>query len=337
MSNVTVHTDHYNTFQIINQMPFPVEVCDARGMTTMVNAAFLDTFEVPPAGRIISQLERSGLSALFKEVAGRKKSRVLDLTVDPGDLARSEPARKVGPVAFEITMFPVLSPHGEVTQVVTFWKDVTERREAEAGIKTSLQEKELLLKEVHHRVKNNLQVISSLLSLQGSSSREPEVRQMFEETRDRVRSMASIHEMLYRSADLARVDFSGYIRTLASQLFSSYNVGPERVQLHIAAEPVSLGINLGIPCGLLINELMANAIQHAFPDGRAGTITVSICETADHSIRLSVGDDGVGLPADVDVMRADSLGFQLVATLVSQLNASFEVHREKGTEFVIVF
>ena len=326
-----------HAFQIINQMPFPVEVCDARGNTTMVNAAFLNTFEVPPAGRITAQLEKHGLAATLKDVQAGKKGTIVTLAVDPGDLARSYSAWKPSGVLFETTIFPVFSPHGEVVQVVTLWNDVTEQRHAEARIKSSLQEKELLLKEIHHRVKNNLQVISSLLSLQGTLIKEPGAQRLFEETRDRVRSMASIHEMLYQSTDLARIDFSGYITNLASQLFSSYNVNPDRVRLQTDVEPVSLGINLGVPCGLLINELVTNALRHAFPGDRSGTIAVSMRETPDHSIRLSVRDDGIGLPADVDVENADSLGFQLVTTLAGQLSASLEVRREGGTEFVIVF
>ncbi len=324
------------TPQIINQMPFPVEVCDARGTTSMVNAAFLDTFEVPPAGRIIAQLQKLSLNSILEEVNEGKRSTVVDLMVEPGDLAPTYASRK-GPVVFETTIFPVLSPHGEVLQVVALWRDVTERRRAEARIKTSLQEKELLLKEIHHRVKNNLQVVCSLLSLQGDSAGEPRVRQLFEDTRNRVRSMASIHEMLYQSTDLARIDFSGYIGALASQLFSSCNISEERVRLEINVELVSLGIDLGIPCGLLINELMTNALMHAFPGDRTGAITVSLREMPDHSIRLSVRDDGIGLPSGLDVEHADSLGFQLVTTLVGQLNGTLEVRREHGTEFVILF
>ena len=323
-------------FQIINQMPFPMEVCDARGNTTMVILAFLDTFEVPPAGRIIAQLERAGMTAALKEAYAGQKSRV-DLRIDPGELARSYSARKAGAVLFETTIFPVLSPHGEVQHIVALWKDVTERKQAEARIKTSLQEKELLLKEIHHRVKNNLQVVCSLLSLQGSAIQDPGTRQLFEETRDRVRSMASIHEMLYQSADMARIDFSGYISNLASQLFSSHGVDPARVKLQVDVEPVSLGINLGIPCGLLINELVTNALKHAFPGDRAGTITVSMRETLDHSIRIAVRDNGIGIPSDLDVESADSLGFQLVTTLIGQLNGTLEVRREHGTEFIILF
>jgi two-component sensor histidine kinase len=245
--------------------------------------------------------------------------------------------RRAGTALFETTIFPVLSPHGEVQQIAVLWQDVTERKQAEARMKTSLQEKELLVKEIHHRVKNNLQVVCSLLSLQGSSIKEPETRRLFEETRDRVRSMASVHEMLYQSTDMARIDFSAYISSLANQLFSSLGVDPDRVKLLVDVLPVSLGINLGIPCGLLINELMTNALRHAFPGNRAGTITVSMQETPDHSVRLSVRDDGIGIEDGVDVETADSLGFQLVTTLVGQLNASLEVRRKGGTEFVILF
>ena len=325
------------SFRIINQMPLPVEVCDARGTTTMVNTAFLDTFEVPPTGRIMSQLQKVGRTAVLDELnAGRRKSITLDLTVEPGDLARTYGSHR-GAVVFETTIFPVLSPHGEVQQIVALWRDVTEQKQAEGRTRTSLQEKELLLKEIHHRVKNNLQVISSLLSLQGSSAREPRARQLFEETRDRVRSMASIHEMLYNSTDLAQIDFSGYIASLAGQLFSSYAIDSDRIKLEVIAEPVSLGINLGIPCGLLINELMTNALKHAFPGGRPGTITVSMREMPDHSIRLSVRDDGIGLPSGLNVEQAESLGVQLITTLANQLNGTLEVKSEHGTEFVILF
>jgi two-component sensor histidine kinase len=325
------------TFQIIHQMPFPVEVCDAKGKTTMVNAAFLDTFETPPAGRIIGQLEKGGLMPVLNEALAGRKSAVVELRVDPGELAGTYRAHGTGQVLFETTVFPVLSPHGEVQHLVALWRDVTDRIQAEAHMKTSLQEKELLVKEIHHRVKNNLQVISSLLSLQGSSIREPEGRRLFEEARDRVRSMASIHEMLYQSTDLARIDFSAYVRGLAGQLYRSLDVHPENVRLLLEIEPVSLGINLGIPCGLLINELMTNALRHAFPGGRTGTIVVSMHETPDHSIRLSVRDTGIGIPSGINVEKSDTLGFQLVTMLVGQLNASLEVRREAGTEFVIVF
>ena len=157
------------------------------------------------------------------------------------------------------------------------------------------------------------------------------------ESQNRVRSMASIHEMLYQSTDLARIDFSVHITSLAYQLYQSYGINPELVRLRTNVEAVSLGINLGIPCGLLINELMTNALKHAFPGGRAGTITVSLQEMPDHSIRLAVSDDGIGLPPDLDIRNAPSLGYQLITTLVDQLNATLEVHRDRGTAVVILF
>lgn len=322
--------------QIVNQMPFPVEVCDPEGKTIMVNAAFLDTFEVPPTGQILGQLRKHGFDRSMEELKEGKKTVIIDLTVEPGDLAATYASRK-GPALFETTIFPIVSPHGEVLRIVALWKDVTGRRQAEARVKSSLEEKELLLKEIHHRVKNNLQVVCSLLSLQGGAIREPAVRRLFDETRDRVRSMASIHEMLYQSTDFARIDFSGYIGTLASQLFSSCNISSERVTLDTRIEPVSLGISLAVPCGLLINELMTNALVHAFPGNRTGTIVVSMGEMPDHSIRLSVRDDGTGLPSGLEVENADTLGFQLVTTLVGQLNGTLEVKRERGTEFIVLF
>ena len=178
-SEEALRASQQHAFQIINQMPFPVEVCDVKGTTMTVNVAFLDTFEVPPAGRIMEQLERQGLGATLNDVSTKKKSTAVHLTVDPGDLACNYHARKGGRAVFETTIFPVLSPQGEVVQLVAIWRDVTERKQTEAQIQASLHEKELLLKEIHHRVRNNLQVISSLLSLQGNSIPDPATRQLF--------------------------------------------------------------------------------------------------------------------------------------------------------------
>jgi two-component sensor histidine kinase len=192
-----------------------------------------------------------------------------------------------------------------------------------------------LLKEIHHRVKNNLQVTSSLLRLQASKTSDPDARQVLRESRDRIRSMALVHEMLYRSQNLARIDFADYARSLVIQLFRSYD-SARHVQRSVEVERVLLGVDLAVPCGLIINELVANALKHAFPDERPGRVWVQL-DASDDRYQLRVRDDGVGFPDTVDFRSTDTLGLQLVRTLVDQMEGTIEIEREGGTEIVVVF
>jgi two-component sensor histidine kinase len=167
-----------------------------------------------------------------------------------------------------------------------------ERTRAEEHLKASLKEKEVLLREIHHRVKNNLQVISSLLRLQSRTIEDDAIRKVFKESQDRVKTMAIIHEKLYQSTDLAGVDFAGYIRDLTANLYRSYGVSQETISLRIQAQNVFLGINMAIPCGLIINELVSNCLKHAFPGGERGEIYIDLSSDPDQ-INLTVGDNGV--------------------------------------------
>ena len=232
-------------------------------------------------------------------------------------------------------------------------REITERMRAEEQIKLSLQEKEVLLKEIHHRVKNNLQVISSLLSLQSKGIEDQSSLELFRESRDRIRSMALIHEKLYRSRDLARVDFSEYIRSLAAYLVRSYRASSGPVALKVNADDVLLGIDTAVPCGLIINELISNSLKHAFPpngdkpagvdpmvngpDIKEGEIRVELCSDQDHQLTLIVGDNGVGFPEGLDFRETESLGMQLVNTLVGQLDGTVELYCNGGTQFKITF
>jgi two-component sensor histidine kinase len=216
-------------------------------------------------------------------------------------------------------------------------QEIDERMRAEEQIKTSLEEKVVLLKEIHHRVKNNLQVISSLLNLQSQSIRDREALEIFKESQNRIRSMALIHEKLYRSHDLAKINFAEYVRSLASFLVRSYRAQAGPVGLKVQADDVALSIDAAVPCGLIVNELVSNALKYAFPDGREGEIRVVLQPDHDQHMTLVVGDNGVGFPDDVDFRDTESLGMQLVNTLVEQLDGTIELHKEGGTEFEIVF
>ena len=216
-------------------------------------------------------------------------------------------------------------------------QEIAERMRAEAQIKASLEEKVVLLKEIHHRVKNNLQVISSLLRLQSQQIQDDKTLEIFLESQNRVRSMALIHEKLYRSQDLAKIDFAEYVQSLTSFLVRSYRYQAGRVSLKIDARDVFLSIDDAVPCGLIINELITNAFKYAFPGGTPGEIRVVLRPTHNSHVTLAVSDNGVGFPKDLDFMETESLGLQLVNSLVEQLEGTIELRRDEGTEFEISF
>ena len=216
-------------------------------------------------------------------------------------------------------------------------QEVQVRKRAEEEIKLSLQEKEILLKEIHHRVKNNLQIITSLLNLQSAQIKDPDALLMFRESQARVRSMALIHEKLYQSKDLARIDFAGYVRELMVYLFRSYTVSPDQIQTELDVADILLGIDTAIPCGLIISELVTNSMKYAFPDGKRGKLYVRLQSLPDENLVLQVADDGVGFADDFDWRESDSLGLQLVSTLTSQLHGKMEVSGRNGASFTLTF
>jgi two-component sensor histidine kinase len=195
-----------------------------------------------------------------------------------------------------------------------------------------------LLKEIHHRVKNNLQVISSLLRLQSNKVANSAAESILQDMQNRVRSMALIHEHPYRSEHLAEVDLAAYLRQLCQQLFRALAPAPGTIQLRLETVPIRLGIDQAIPCGLLVNEMFSNALKHAFPHGRTGEVQVQLQFTADDSsLRLRVADNGVGLPASLDPKQLQSLGLQLISDLTRQLGGRLEIGPGPGTSFAVVF
>jgi two-component sensor histidine kinase len=201
-------------------------------------------------------------------------------------------------------------------------------------LRAALREKEVLLKEIHHRVKNNLQVTSSLLRLQSAHIKDPQARELFVESQHRIHSMALVHEKLYQAPDLARVDVRDYAHSLALLLCRAYGADPSRVTVTLASERLLLGIDTAVPVGLILNELVSNCLKHAFADGRPGHIAITIADGASWSI--AVADDGVGLPPTLDLDRIPSLGLQLVWTLADQLRGAIEVTRgDPGTTFTL--
>ncbi len=218
-------------------------------------------------------------------------------------------------------------------------RDITERKRNEEQIKASLAEKEVLLKEIHHRVKNNLQVISSLLRLQSRYIQDENVMEMLKESQNRVRSMALVHEHLYQSKDLSRIDFSEYIRNLASHIFQAYEVKARGVKLNVKVVPVFLNIDTVVPCGLIINELVSNSLKYAFPEESVGDIYINFNyeHNNENKFILKVGDNGIGFPEGLEYKNSGSLGLRLVCSLVRQLKGEIERVNEVGTVFQITF
>ena len=238
--------------------------------------------------------------------------------------------------AEEMTITPVSTPAGAITHFIAIKQDITERRRAEEQIKASAAENEILLREIHHRVKNNLQVISSLVSLQSDTLADDGQRAVFDDVRDQVRTMALVHEKLYQTGDLARLNFAEYAESLMQYLWRAHGSKAANVQLKLAVAPVSLSAETAIPCGLILNELATNALKHGFPNGRRGTVTVALDhDPATGRVCLCVRDDGVGLPAGLDWQTSPSLGLRLVHMLASQLRGTAEIG--PGTEFRITF
>ena len=243
--------------------------------------------------------------------------------------------RKIG----DLTGAP-LYRDGQVIGVITVARDISERVETEQQIKASLAEKEILLREIHHRVKNNLQIISSLLYLQSGQVHDKQILELLKESQNRVRSMSLVHEKLYQSEDLARVDFLDYVRYLGHYLFQSYGTDTNMIHLIVQGEKAPLDIDMAIPCGLLLNELLSNTLKHAFPADRQGEIRVNFYPSSlDGKMlwKLIVADDGIGLPPEFDLTTSHSLGLRLVNTLVNQLDGEIRIDRQHGTTFEITF
>jgi PAS domain S-box-containing protein len=226
---------------------------------------------------------------------------------------------------------------GHPVEIIGSVVDITDRKRAENQIRESLQEKEVMLKEIHHRVKNNLQVISSLLKLQAGYIKDDRILEVFKESQNRVRAMALIHEKLYQSEDLAKTDFAEYIRSLVNDLFRSYSISSRAVSLNLTVEDVRLSIDTAIPCGLIINELVSNSLKYAFSAGQPGQISINLSAEADDRYLLIVQDNGSGLPSNIDFRKTKSLGLQLVCNLTRQLQGTLDLDRENGSAFKINF
>jgi len=236
----------------------------------------------------------------------------------------------------EIFMNPIFDIEGNVIEISLVAHDITEKKNTEIQIMDSLSEKEVLLKEIHHRVKNNLQVISSILNLQSSFVTDERTLEILEESRNRIHSMATIHENLYLTTNFSSIDFGNYLQNLATKLISSYHIKPIIINLRTELSRINLLLDQAIPCGLLVNELITNAIKYAFSERSEGEIFIGIKEM-NGVVELKIEDNGNGLPINFEILKSNSLGLQLVSTLVEQLDGEINFVNQNGTKYLITF
>ncbi|MGB9200859.1 histidine kinase dimerization/phosphoacceptor domain -containing protein [Methanobacterium sp.] len=234
----------------------------------------------------------------------------------------------------DLTITPIKLDHKNI--IFGVGNDITERKKAEEGILRSLKEKELLLREIHHRVKNNLQIISTLLTLQSSQSQKNNINDLYRESQNRIQSIALIHENLYHSDDLAHINFKAYVKGLITDLFDSYGVNPKKIKMDLNIEDITLGIETAIPCGLIVNELVSNSLKHGFLYVETGVVSVDIKKISKNEFRLKVIDTGSPFPDNINVLSNDSLGLELIKNLVEQLDADLSFKKDIK-EFTIIF
>lgn len=237
---------------------------------------------------------------------------------------------------FETFLNPIFDTEGNVVEISCVSHNITDKKENEQELINSLREKEVLLKEVHHRVKNNLQVISSILNLQSSYVTDESTKTILKESQNRIKSMSFIHENLYQTDKFSSLDFSEYIFNLSNNLVHSYQIFDNLVEIKYEMDKVNLSLDQAIPCGLIVNELVSNALKYAFDGKKSGELIIQL-KKKKKQIELVIGDNGVGLPKDLDIKNTETLGLQLVLTLIDQLDATVEVLREGGTKYLITF
>lgn len=216
-------------------------------------------------------------------------------------------------------------------------QEISERKQAEAKVRSSLEEKEILLKEIYHRVKNNLLVVSSLLEMQSNCFDDPEITKVFRNSQHRLHSMALIHEQLYQSKNLKQLNFAKYLHALTKKLSESYDTSAEGVEIIMEVESIDLNLETAHTCGLIVNELIANSLEHGFEGKPGGNIWLELKQVEGDGITLQIRDDGIGIPDDIDFFNSDSLGLKLVRILTRQLEGELNVKRDQGTCFTIQF
>jgi PAS domain S-box-containing protein len=338
MNESTISRDYFES--IVDNLFDLVTVVNEEGYIFGINTSLINAL-----GYEDNELKGEHMTKIIEEEVIFKHKSINKL-IEKGSVYSVEKTcvKKNGdkfPVSFSASVMK--GKDNTVQGIVCIMQDITEQKRVEAEIKSSLHEKEVLLKEIHHRVKNNLQIISSLLNLQSTYIKDPDALEKFKESQLRVKSMALIHEKLYGSKDLSKIDFKEYMESLISYLNSTYNVTSSKVKTHIDVDVKGrlFKIDTAIPCGLIINELISNSFKYAFPNDEEGNIYLKFYylksdKTGDH-FRMIAEDNGVGMPKDIDFRETLTLGMQLINTLTDQLDGTIELDDSNGTKFTLDF
>jgi PAS domain S-box-containing protein len=322
---------------VVEAAPSAMVMINAKGRIEMVNAQAEQVFGYArhemlgrPVEMLVPERFRGHHPGLRSSFFAAPQARPMGAGRDLYGLAKDGSEFPV-----EIGLNPIETEEGPM--VLSAIVDISDRKQKEERIQLALKEKDVLLGEVHHRVKNNLQIVYSLLDLQSSRITDQNALDMLRDSQNRIRSMGLIHQTLYQSKDFAKVDFRHFLDSLVPMLVGSYGANPDRIGLSIEAEQVLLPINAAIPFGLIVNELISNALKHAFPGGRTGQIRVRSSSEPGGRTVLSVADDGIGIPDGIDLAKTSTLGLQLVSLLADQLGGKIVMRRSDPTEFVLSF
>lgn len=315
---------------IFNAMSDGVCLLDWEGKVVRCNTAMTNLLR-KPFSEINGQFHQELMQTMPDSIEVTPFTRVQETH------SRESMELQFGDQWFSVTTDPVFDERGAFTGAVYIVADITDRKWAAEQIKAALREKEVLLKEIHHRVKNNMQVICSLLNLQSGLSEDPHILEILQQCQNRVTSMALVHEQLYQSENLALIDFAKYIQNLVDNLFSSYDVSSEVIDLKININNIHLNLDAAIPCSLIINELISNSLKYAFIPGTKGEICIRFEPGNNNHLLLSISDNGIGFPQYLDFQNTKTMGLQLVNALTAQLSGIIELNRTMGTEFQIKF
>ncbi len=326
---------------IINSSPLGISARDKFGTLIIANEAWKKLWEKTEQDIEQDKKKRKKFELNQRDsYLGEYKEKVKEIYKKGGELyipdLRLEQKKNGKVIWITQYFYAIMDENDKVNKIVIMTEDITQRKLNEDKIRASLKEKDMLLKEVYHRVKNNMQVVSSLLRLQSYQIKDEEDRAYFKDSHNRVKTMSLIHEKLYLSDNLERIDFKGYVISLTTHLYSSYSISPADVKLQVNVKDINLDINKAIPCGLLINELVSNAIKHGYTIGKKGTIVVELKSQAGYKF-LSVKNDGLPFPPDVDFKNSETLGLRLIQALTEQLHGNLTLNRKNGTEITIKF
>ena len=319
--------------QVVESAPNAMVMVNQDSVIEMVNAQAERVFGYAraellgrPVDMLVPERFRDGHPGMRRSFFAEPRSRPMGAGRDLYALKKDGSEFPV-----EIGLNPIETDQG--TMVLSAIVDISDRKQKEEHIIQALKEKEVLLGEIHHRVKNNMQIVHSLLKLQLARVSDPVVIGMLRDGQSRIYSMALIHQTLYQSNDFARVDFDSFLKSLVSNLTTSYGAEPNRIAVSMDVTDVLLPINVAVPCGLMVNELISNALKHAFPRGQSGEIIVTLRKVPNEQVVLCVSDNGVGIPDDLDIAQTATLGLQLVWLLADQIGVEVTIQRSNPTRF----